>query len=107
MDKNDLVQIATDIYRQGTAIIQPNSHLSNGYLAVLTDNLAVEKAEHLFHNEMVDNCKRTEHSYELMFKMYDELRDYDKTRALKVKMDSEIWLFPFEGWRAMIRTAAL
>ena len=107
MDKNDLVQMATDIYRQGTAIIQPNSHLSNGYLAVLTDNLAVEKAEHLFHNETVDNCKRTEHSYELMFKMYDELRDYDKTRALKVKMDSENLIVPFEGWRAMIRTAAL
>ena len=107
MDKGDLVQMATDIYLQGTAIVKPKSHLSNGYLAVLTDNLAVEKAEHLFHNEMMDNCRRTEHSYELMFKMYDTLRDYDKTRELKIKMDSENLIVPFEGWRAMIRTAAL
>ena len=107
MDQWDLVKIATDIYRQGTAIIPLNSHHSNAYLAVLTDNLAVEQAEHLFHNEMRDNCKRTEHSYELMFKMYDSLRNYEKTLELKVKMHSENLIVPFEGWRAMIRTAAL
>lgn len=107
MDKKDLVQIATDIYSQGTAIIKPNSHISNGYLAVLTDNLVVDKAENLFHNEMIGECKRTEHSYELMFKMYDGLRDLEKTRDLKIKMDLEKLIVPFEGWRAMIRTAAL
>lgn len=107
MDQMDLVKMATDIYQQGTAMIPTNSHLSNGYLAVLTDNLAVEKSEEFFHQEMMNNCKRTEHSYELMFKMYDTLRDYEKTRELKVKMDSENLIVPFEGWRAMIRTAAL
>lgn len=107
MDSKDLIQMATDIYRQGTAIINPNSHLSNGYLAVLTDNMAVEKAEDFFHNEMNGDCKRTEHSYELMFKMYDSLRDFDKTCELRTKMHSENLIVPFEGWRAMIRTAAL
>lgn len=107
MESKDLIKLATDIYRQGTSIIKPNSHLSNGYLAVLTDNLAVEKAEDFFHNEMIGDCKRTEHSYELMFKMYDTLRDFDKTLQLKTKMDSEQVIVPFEGWRAMIRTAAL
>lgn len=105
MEGKDLVKMATDIYRQGTSIIKPNSHLSNGYLAVLTDNLAVEKAEDFFHNEMIGS--RTEHSYELMFKMYDSLRDLDKTIQLKFQMESEKLVVPFEGWRAMIRTAAL
>lgn len=105
MESKDLVKMATDIYRQGTSIIKPNSHLSNGYLAVLTDNLEVEKAEDFFHNEMIGG--RTEHSYELMFKMYDSLRDLDKTIQLKSQMESEKLVVPFEGWRAMIRTAAL
>lgn len=107
MDRKELLSLAGDIYRRGTEIVQTNSHLANGYLAVLTDNLAVEQAENFFHNEMVANCKRTEHSYELMFKMYDGLRDFGKTRELKSKMDSENLVVPFEGWRAMIRTAAL
>lgn len=108
MDQKDLVTLATDIYRLGTSIIQTNSHLANGYLAVLTDNRAIEQAENFFHNEMMQsNCKRTEHSYELMFKMYDGLRDFEKTRNLKAQMDSENLVVPFEGWRAMIRTAAL
>ena len=102
-----LVDLATDIYRQGTAIIQPNSHLANGYLAVLTDNLSIERAEDFFHNEMTGNCQRTEHSYEFMFKMYDTLRDFGKALELKSKMDSDKVIVPFEGWRAMIRTAAL
>ena len=42
-----------------------------------------------------------------MFKMYDGLVDFEKTRELKIKMDSENLIVPFEGWRAMIRTAAL
>lgn len=107
MNSKDLVTLATDIYRQGTAIISSNSHLSNGYLAVLTDNLDVSRAEDFFNNEMNGNCKRTEHSYELMFKMYDTLRDFGKVKVLKIKMDSENLIVPFEGWRAMIRTAAL
>ena len=108
MEKTELVNLATDIYRRGISIVKPNSHLANGYLAVLTDNASVSNAEQFFHNEMnMENCKRTEHSYELMFKMYDGLVDFEKTRELKIKMDSENLIVPFEGWRAMIRTAAL
>lgn len=107
LESKDLVALATDIYRQGIAVIPANSHLSNGYLAVLTDNLDIQNAEDFFHNEMVGNCKRTEHSYELMFKMYDTTRDFEKTKELKIKMHSENLIVPFEGWRAMIRTAAL
>lgn len=107
-ESKDLINLATEIYRQGTSIIKlKNSHLSNGYLAVLTDNLAIEKAEDFFNNEMIGDCNRTQHSYELMFKMYDNLRDFDKTLKLKTKMDSEKLIVPFEGWRAMVRTAAL
>jgi pentatricopeptide repeat protein len=105
LDGQNLVNLATEIYRQGTSIMKTNGHLSNGYLAVLTDNLVVEKAEDFFNNEMIEI--RTEHSYELMFKMYDSLRNFDKTNQLKIQMDSENIVVPFEGWRAMIRTAAL
>lgn len=107
MDSKDLVNLATEIYRHGTALFPTNSHLSNGYLAVLTDNLDVKRAEVFFYEEMEGNCKRTEHSYELMFKMYDTLKDFGKTKELKTKMDLENLVVPFEGWRAMIRTAAL
>ena len=106
-ENESIVNLATEIYKQGTAIISSNSHLSNGYLAVLTDNLCINLAEDFFHNEMIGKCARTNHSYELMFKMYDTLRDMTKTRELKNKMDFEKLIVPFEGWRAMIRTAAL
>lgn len=107
LESESIVNLATEIYRQGTAVIPTNSHLSNGYLAVLTDNICVDRAEDFFHNEMIGDSARTNHSYELMFKMYDTLRDMCKTRELKYKMDSEKLIVPFEGWRAMIRTAAL
>lgn len=108
MEKSDLVQLAGDIFTRGSAIIIPNSHIFNAYLAVLTDNLSVQLAEDLFHKQMVEEGRtRTEHSYELMFKMYDELRDLPKAKELKSMMNSEKLVVPFEGWRAMIRTAAL
>lgn len=107
MDGKDLVSIATDIYKQGTCIVKTNSHLANAYLAVLTNNLNTELAEQFFHSEMAGDCQRTKHSYELMFKMYDSLRNMPKTLEIKSKMDQEGLIVPFEGWRAMIRTASL
>ena len=103
----ELVSTATQIYRAGEQMMTINSHIANAYLAVLTNNLQADAAESFFHSEMVEQKRRTEHSYELMFKMYDSLRDLPKTLALKEKMHSEGLVVPFEGWRAMIRTAAL
>ncbi len=104
----ELVSTASQIYRSGEQMMPINSHVANAYLAVLTNNLQTEAAESFFHTEMVaEQKRRTEHSYELMFKMYDTQRDLPKTLALKEKMHSEGFVVPFEGWRAMIRTAAL
>lgn len=107
MPVSELVSTATRIYRAGEQLIPVNSHVANSYLAVLTNNHQVEAAEAFFHSEMIDQKRRTEHSYELMFKMYDSSRDLPKTLALKEQMHKEGLVVPFEGWRAMIRTAAL
>lgn len=103
----ELIKTAEIIYRQGEALVPVNSHIANSYLAILANNLQVEEAEAFFNNEMIETKRRTEYSYELMFKMYDTLKDLPKTLALKAKMHEEGLIVPFEGWRAMIRTAAL
>ncbi len=103
----ELISTATQIYRSGEQMMSVNSFIANAYLAVLTNNLQAAAAESFFHSEMVDQKCRTEHSYELMFKLYDSLRDLPKTLELKAKMHNEGLVVPFEGWRAMIRTAAL
>lgn len=107
MTPEKLVETATEIYRQGSRLVPANSHTANAYLAVLTNNLRREQAEAFFHQEMKGAQGHTEHSYELMFKMYDTLRDLKQTVALKEIMEQERLVVPFEGWRAMIRTAAL
>lgn len=109
MKPEEISSIATDIFNQGknSLGIPYNSHIANGYLAVLCNNLQQAAAEAFFQNGMVDSMQRTQHSYELMFKMYDSLKQLEPAKALKLQMDTEGLVSPFEGWRALIRTAAL
>lgn len=78
------------------------------YLAVFANHLLREETERIFNNEFQRfNVPRAPLAYEIMFKLYDSTRCYDAMIKLKDQMHMENIKLTYEGWRAIIRTAAL
>jgi pentatricopeptide repeat protein len=105
----DLIQAVDEVrkYMQ-TSAIPLNSHSLSAMLAVYSNHGAQFKAEELFwkkYNEL--NLPRDPFSYELIFKLYDNVRNYEGAEKVYRDLKDRNIKIPYEGWRALARTAAL
>lgn len=101
--------IANEIYNeaQSRGLVNHGS-LVTAYMAVFSNHLQREEAERIFNNEFQKfNIPKAPLAYEIMFKLYDSTRCYDSMIKLKDQMHKENVYLTYEGWRAIIRTAAL
>ncbi len=89
--------------------IAMNAYMVSALLAIYSNNKFVAEAEELFWRGCASNPKlRSPFAYELMFKMYDSTTNYEGARTVYESfMREEVRVLPYEGWRALVRTAAL
>lgn len=111
IESAELIETAWQILDHAIAHGIPiNGKILSAGLAIFSNNGCVESARRLW-NEWFPkyNIQHSPFAYELMFKLFDTVRDWPRTAALWQDMQEQRQdkLLPYEGWRAMIRTAAL
>ena len=109
MRLEDIVDAANQVYRYvQSQSIPVTPHLLSALLAVYSNSKQKELAEQLF-RDICDRygLARNPFTYELMFKLYDNVCDYDAARAVYSQCIQEGIRLPYEGWRALARAAAL
>lgn len=110
MDSSELKRVAIEAFtdaRKNHNIV-PNTHVMNAYLAVMANHNMVEEAESIFHQEIKSfGLSPTPATFEIMLKMYDQQRNFDKTKELMEDVKKRSLSIGAEAWRAAIRTAAL
>lgn len=85
-----------------------NNHMLSSLLAVYSNNRCVERAEHLFWTIYPDRgLTRSPFAYELMFKLYDNIKRYEAAQRVHQQLLCDGIRIPYEGWRALARTAAI
>jgi hypothetical protein len=89
--------------------IAQTAHTQSALLAIYSNGQKRVPAENLFWRGFATlGLPRTPYAYELMFKLYDSLEDYDSAHLVYRQMSvDQIKKLPYEGWRALIRSAAL
>ncbi|PJF19206.1 hypothetical protein PSACC_00973 [Paramicrosporidium saccamoebae] len=105
----DLIQAVDEVrtYMQ-TAAIPLNSYSLSAMLAVYSNHGAQLEAEELFWEKYKElNLPHDPFSYELMFKLYDNVRNYEGAEKVYRELKERNIKMPYEGWRALARTAAL
>lgn len=81
------------------------AHATSALLAVYSNYGRRTEAEALFWG---DACKaKTPYYYELMFKLYDNIKNYEAAISVHRQLAIDKLIVPYEGWRALIRSAAL
>lgn len=85
--------------------ISMTAHTISAFLAVYSNYGRKAEAEALFWGEACN--PKTPYYYELMFKLYDNIKDYEAASLVYQQLAIDKLTIPYEGWRALIRSAAL
>lgn len=105
----DIFRAAIEVYnhvQESGLVVSP--HLMSAMLAVLSNNKQVQSAEEFFWKEHEKfNIKRSPFAYEMMFKLYDNVANYDGALRIHQQLQLDKLKIPYEGWRALARCAAL
>lgn len=88
--------------------IPRTAHLMNALLGFYSNNWKQKQAEELFWQTLpATGIARTPFTFELMFKLYDNVKNYEGACQIYNHLKEEKVSLPYEGWRALIRSAAL
>lgn len=97
-----VAQVRAYMEQQG---IPMSAHAASALLAIYSNHGRREEAAELFWGEA---CRpKTPYAYELMFKLYDNVGDYEAAAVVHRQLSVDKLTVPYEGWRALIRSAAL
>ena len=109
MPKLELVTAADEVIQyMADNAIQMSPHTASALLALYSNLRMGERAEQLFWETIpARGFERSPFAYEFMFKLYDNTRDYGGAAKVHAQALVENIKVPYEGWRALIRCAAL
>lgn len=99
-------QEVVDFMQENRLVI--NKHCVSALLAIYSNNRLREPAERLFwEGGPLRAAARSPFAFELMFKLYDNIADYQGAQKVHQELQKHALKIPPEGWRALARTAAL
>lgn len=106
----ELKQLAFNVFEAAKDELKVpiNSYILNGLLAVMANHNFVQEAEEIFTKRFTSlGLAHTAATYEIILKMYDAQRSFEKTVELLEEAKTKKLVLSQEAWRAAIRTASL